>query len=104
MKYSVEKDIMRYPAGEETPRAPMVVNGIGFLFYRLGGGLYVWRTPNGQGEVGRKGGGGTLYAKVNGHIIENAYHKLTDAMRDVTHFLENEVTGYNVKAVNNGRR
>ena len=79
MKYSVEKDIMRYPAGVETDRPPEKVSGIGFLYYDLGGGLYVWRTPDQSVEVGQRGG--TYYVKVNSHILEGTFTTLHGAMR-----------------------
>jgi hypothetical protein len=81
MKYSVEKEIMQYPAGVETARPPEVVSGIGFLYTDLGNGLYVWRLPDQSAEVGQRGGGGTYYAKVGAHILEASFVQLHDAMR-----------------------
>jgi hypothetical protein len=81
VKYSVEKDIVRYPAGVETDRPPESVSGIRFLYYDLGGGLYVWRTPEQSAEVGQRGGGGTYYVRVNGHILEGTFTTLHGAMR-----------------------
>jgi|KBSMisStaDraftv2_1062788.scaffolds.fasta_scaffold1527286_2 hypothetical protein len=95
MKFSVEKEITLYPAvGEETSRPPVTVSGIGWLYYRLGNGLFVWRTPDQQNEVGRRGTlGGTFYARVGDHILEASFVSLHDAMRAVSRTLKEYVDG-----------
>lgn len=98
MKYSTEKDIIRYPAaGVETLRPPQVVSGIGFLYYDLGNGLYVWRTPDQLNEVGQRGAGGTYYAKTGAHILEASFIRLHDAMRAVVATLQDYVDGHAVR-------
>jgi len=93
VKYSVEDRIMRHPAtGTEMGRPPVTVDGLGFLYYDLGGGLYVWRTPDQRNEVGRRGGGGTYYAKVGTHILEASFITLRDAMRAVAGALDDTVS------------
>lgn len=80
MRFSTEKEIIRYPVGTEMLRPPEVVSGIGFLQYSLGGGLYVWRTPDQSVEVGQRSGG-AYYVRVGQIILEAAFTTLRGAMR-----------------------
>ena len=94
MKYSVEDEIMRHPAGTETDRPPVTVSGASFLYYDIGGGRRVWRTPDQTCEVGRRGGGGAYYAKINGHIVEQTFHTRNEAMRLVASTLTPHVEAH----------
>lgn len=72
---------MLHQTGTETGRPEVVVSGVPFLYYSLGGGLYVWRTPDQSIEVGRRGGGGTFYCKIKGHILEATFLTMQSAAR-----------------------
>lgn len=81
MKYSGEKDIMRYPKRRMRPtsRPPEIIGGVTFWYYDLGGGVRVWRTADNQLEVGRVGG--TWYGKLQYRIIEGIFTTHRAAMR-----------------------
>jgi hypothetical protein len=79
VKYSVEKDILRYPSGVETSRAPVTIGAENFYYFDIGGGRYVWRTRNEMLEVGRIGGG--WYGKVMFRLLEGVFETTHQAMR-----------------------
>jgi hypothetical protein len=79
MRFSVEKEIVRYPVGEETNHAPERVSNVGFLQYNLGGGIFVWRSPDGVAEIGQRGG--SYYVRINGVLVVASYSTLRGAMQ-----------------------
>ena len=80
MRFSTEKEIIRYPIGTQTEREPMTVSGRDFLQYSLGGELYVWRTPDQSVEIGQRSGS-AYYVRIGQHILEAAFTTLHGAMR-----------------------
>lgn len=94
MRFTVEKEIVRYPAGVETARPPQTVSGIGFLQYNLGGGLLVWRTPDQTAEVGLRGGGATYYVRINGIIANRSFTTLRSAMQAAVALMSPASTPY----------
>ena len=79
MRFSSIDAIMRYPLGEETTRPAVVVDGVEFCYWNLGSGIYVWRSPDRELEIGDLGGG--YYGRVRYRVLDQDFSSLRGTMR-----------------------